>query len=359
MTAPSTLPILMPAGPTQRRFSAAEDAAVLAAFDELGPKWGLIAQRLPGRTEAAVKSRYFRRRAAEERSLSSALNSLLQEDDPTASGQQWSRLIGGLDGTGEAAAGAAVDGGGDSDDSMGVTGPFAKAEPPPPPPLFASPEELRAECSRRWLRKEEAAAAPPSLPLPPRSGARPPAAPPPPSDGAPLAQVHDLLLQPRAYGLALADADALASLAPVSGTLFLVDKSQHARFRNDSLAYRMRDTSSGGRVLCESHERYKIDGVPAINARYSQAEDGSLHRRIYSRLAGRGGLDRDLHLVHYLRPPQQAEPATPMELGPAHASPPDTAPLEARVRQLEAEKEAAAAAAAAAAARTAELEALN
>ncbi|EOD26117.1 hypothetical protein EMIHUDRAFT_237144 [Emiliania huxleyi CCMP1516] len=133
----------MPAGPTQRRFSAAEDAAVLAAFDELGPKWGLIAQRLPGRTEAAVKSRYFRRRAAEERSLSSALNSLLQEDDPTASGQQWSRLIGGLDGTGEAAAGAAVDGGGDSDDSMGAEpatpmelGP-AHASPPDTAPLEA------------------------------------------------------------------------------------------------------------------------------------------------------------------------------------------------------------------------------
>ena len=41
-------------------WSRAEDATIVRSVHELGHKWYLIAQRLPGRTDHAIRNRYHR-----------------------------------------------------------------------------------------------------------------------------------------------------------------------------------------------------------------------------------------------------------------------------------------------------------
>ena len=51
-------------GPTPRaervQWSKFEDATIVQSVEELGHKWYLIAQRLPGRTDHAIRNRYHR-----------------------------------------------------------------------------------------------------------------------------------------------------------------------------------------------------------------------------------------------------------------------------------------------------------
>jgi len=51
-----------PAKPKQERvtWSPAEDAIICSSVQQYGHKWGSIAQRLPGRTEHAIRNRYQR-----------------------------------------------------------------------------------------------------------------------------------------------------------------------------------------------------------------------------------------------------------------------------------------------------------
>jgi hypothetical protein len=44
-------------------WSRAEDATIVHSVAELGHKWYLIAQRLPGRTDHAIRNRYHRLQA--------------------------------------------------------------------------------------------------------------------------------------------------------------------------------------------------------------------------------------------------------------------------------------------------------
>ena len=54
-------------GPTPRaervQWSKFEDATIVQSVEELGHKWYLIAQRLPGRTDHAIRNRYHRLQA--------------------------------------------------------------------------------------------------------------------------------------------------------------------------------------------------------------------------------------------------------------------------------------------------------
>ena len=47
-------------------WSRAEDATIVHSVAELGHKWYLIAQRLPGRTDHAIRNRYHRLQAMSE-----------------------------------------------------------------------------------------------------------------------------------------------------------------------------------------------------------------------------------------------------------------------------------------------------
>ena len=42
------------------QWSKFEDATIVQSVEELGHKWYLIAQRLPGRTDHAIRNRYHR-----------------------------------------------------------------------------------------------------------------------------------------------------------------------------------------------------------------------------------------------------------------------------------------------------------
>ena len=57
-------------GPTPRaervQWSKFEDATIVQSVEELGHKWYLIAQRLPGRTDHAIRNRYHRLQAMSE-----------------------------------------------------------------------------------------------------------------------------------------------------------------------------------------------------------------------------------------------------------------------------------------------------
>ncbi|KAL1523624.1 hypothetical protein AB1Y20_018560 [Prymnesium parvum] len=101
-------------------------------------------------------------------------------------------------------------------------------------------------------------------------------------------------------------------MKPESGTLLLFSKTATKSFRNDGHTWK---TRRNGKQLDETHMKLKVNGDSRLQCYYSQTEDGSLARRIYSRLE-----DKELVLVHYLRIPTRAKPATP----PA-APPPDAA----------------------------------
>ena len=51
------------AKPERASWSRAEDATIVHSVAELGHKWYLIAQRLPGRTDHAIRNRYHRLQA--------------------------------------------------------------------------------------------------------------------------------------------------------------------------------------------------------------------------------------------------------------------------------------------------------
>ena len=54
------------AKPERVSWSRAEDATIVHSVAELGHKWYLIAQRLPGRTDHAIRNRYHRLQAMSE-----------------------------------------------------------------------------------------------------------------------------------------------------------------------------------------------------------------------------------------------------------------------------------------------------
>ena len=126
-------------------------------------------------------------------------------------------------------------------------------------------------------------------------------------------EVVTLLLHHDEAGLALA---TVPPCNPPSGAMFVFEKEQVPRFRQDGVSWK---TKRERNVIRENHETLMLDRHEMLVVSYAHSADvPGFHRRCYALLA-----DRNRVLVHYLltHPPPQPATAAPVPVPAVAASP--------------------------------------